>query len=206
MKKFRLLIAMLILGTSAATAQISSLDTLMTDSIDERGMWTEMSYKKKSNVEINTKRGYITLKSKANKLTAYDAKTHIFTDLDVNEDFEVKCSVDVSGIKSGNMVGLMFDYMDDMNFMVVGFDYRHAYIQKYSEGKLVGEIICEFSVKKKRGSMWELAICNTDGRLDFKINDVIAFDLRHRELVSGGVGFYTFGKQIAKFHDLTILQ
>lgn len=205
MKKFRLLIAMFVLGAYTATAQ-TSLDTLMTDSLEERGSWTEMSYKKKSSVDINNKRGFITLKSKANKLASYDAKTHIFTDLNVAENFEVQCSVDVSGIKSGNIVGLMFDYMDDMNFMVVGIDNRHAYFQKYSKGKLVGEIVCNFSVKKKYSEMWRLAVCNNDGILEFKVNDVVAFELRHRELTSGGVGFYTYGKQSAKFQELTILQ
>ena len=206
MKKFRLLIALFVLGVQVANAQTDSTNILLYDSFVERGAWTEMSYKKKSNVDINTKRGIITLKSKANKLAAYDAKTHLFTDMNPAENFEVKCSMDVIGIKKGNMVGMIFDYMDDMNFSVVGIDCAHAYFQKYSEGKLVGEMICFYTVDKKRSVMWELALKNTDGKLEFIVNDAVLFELRHREITSSGVGFYTYGKQSAKFHDLTILQ
>ena len=207
MKKFRLLFISLVVSVCAANAQTASItDTLLFDSLEERNGWTEMSYKKKSDVEQNTKKGFITLKSKAKKIVSYNAKTHCFTDLNVDANFFVTCSVDANGIKAGNMVGMMFDYMDDMNFSVVGIDNKHAYFQKYSEGKLVGEMICLFHVKKKHSAMWELGIRNTDGKLEFVVNEQVAFDLRHRELVSGGIGFYTYGKQTAKFHDLTIMQ
>jgi len=43
-------------------------------------------------------------------------------------------------------------------------------------------------------------------KLEFFVNGMLALELRYRDLISNGVGFYTYGAQVADFDDLELIQ
>lgn len=59
---------------------------------------------------------------------------------------------------------------------------------------------------EKKDTRFDFSIKSTYKKLEFFVNGMLALELRYRDLISNGVGFYTYGAQVADFDDLELIQ
>lgn len=202
----KLLVALFVLGTLTANAQTFK------DTFDSNSMgWTEISGK---DGEAVIKEGVMHLEGKKSGGLSLlggvkDASlimTHCFTSLDVQKNFEIKCKANVKKINDNNMVGIVVDYMDDGNYMLFAIDDKQAYFTQWRDNKLVGYTSNLLKITKKKNAQLDFSIKSTYKKLEFFVNGMLVLELRYRDLISNGVGFYTYGAQVADFDDLELIQ
>lgn len=202
----KLLTALFALGMLTANAQTFK------DTFDSNSMgWTEISGK---DGEAVIKEGVMHLEGKKSGglsllggvKDASQITTHCFTNLDVQKNFEIKCKANVKKINENNMVGIIVDYMDDGNFMLFAIDDKHAYFLQWRDNKLVGSACNLLKITKKKNAQLDFSIKSTYKKLEFSVNGMLAIELRYRDLISNGIGFYTYGAQVADFDDLELIQ
>lgn len=202
----KLLVALFALGTLTANAQTFK------DTFDSNSMgWTEISGK---DGEAVIKEGVMHLEGKKSGglsllggvKDASEIMTHCFTNIDVQKNFEIKCKANVKKINENNMVGIVLDYWDDRNLMLFAIDDKQAYFLQYRDGDLVGVAKNLLKVTKKKDTRFDFSIKSTYKKLEFFVNGMLALELRYRDLISNGVGFYTYGAQVADFDDLELIQ
>lgn len=104
------------------------------------------------------------------------------------------------------MVGIVLDYLDDRNLMLFAIDDKQAYFLQYRDGDFVGVAKNLLKVTKKKDTRFDFSIKSTYKKLEFFVNGMLALELRYRDLISNGVGFYTYGAQVADFDDLELIQ
>lgn len=202
----KLLVVLFALGTLTANAQTFK------DTFDSNSMgWTEISGK---DGEAVIKEGVMHLEGKKSGglsllggvKDASQITTHCFTNIDVQKNFEIKCKANVKKINDNNIVGIIVDYMDDGNFMLFAIDDERAYFMQWRDNNLVGYTCNLLKITKKKNTQLDFSIKSTYKKLEFFVNGMLALELRYRDLISNGIGFYTYGAQVADFDDLELIQ
>lgn len=202
----------LIIALFALVVTLTVNAQMFKDTFDSNSMgWTEVSSK---DGEAVIKDGVMHLEGKKSgglsllggTKDASQIMTHCFTSLDVQKNFEIKCKANVKKINENNMVGIVVDYMDDGNFILFAIDDKTAYFMQWRDNELVGCASNLLKITKKKNTQLDFSIKSTYKKLEFFVNGMLALELRYRDLISNGVGFYTYGAQVADFDDLELIQ
>lgn len=172
--------------------------------------WTETSSK---DGEAVIKDGVMHLEGKKSGVSLFGTQsapsfleTHCFTNLDINKNFEIKCSALVKKINEECSFGMILDYVDEGNFMVFVVFEKEARLLRYKEYRLVGMIRNNLKLMKQKKADINLSIKSTFQKLQFYVNGMLAIESRFLPLTSNGIGFYVLGSQVANFDNLEIIQ
>lgn len=193
----RLLLSMIVLIAVSANAQKFSLKD---DFETNANGWTEIVDKKGESIITE---GVLRIKSK--KPDGF-YESHCFTDMDVMNNFEIKCEVKVKSINDDSTFGMILDYVDDGNFIAFIISEGNARLDKYENGELIGSITNRIKLKSAKKANVELSVKNTFQKLTFEVNGMKAIEARFVPLTSSGIGFYVAGEQTVAFDNLEIIQ
>jgi hypothetical protein len=183
-----------ILSVNAQSYQME--DTFDTNS----NGWTEVVSKRG---EAIIKDGVLRIKSKAE--LEFFAST-CYTDIDVQQNFEMKCEIKVKSINDDSAFGMILDYIDDGNFIAFVVFEGNARLVRYQENELIGFRENNIKLKSARKASVDLTVKSTHQRLVFEINGMTAIEVRYLPLTSNGIGFYVAGKNTVDFDNLIITQ
>lgn len=162
--------------------------------------WNELIDKKGESVIVD---GVLQLTSK-NEDGFYES--HCYTDINPKANFEISCEVNVKTINDDNTFGLIFDYIDDGNFMVLVISEGNAALLKKKDGEFVGAVRNSIKLKKARKTNVDISLKHELGTIICEVNGIFALQAKYIEMTSGGIGFYVAGKQKLQFDNLTIIQ
>lgn len=205
----KVLISLLtVLGTITAHAQLT--DDFETN---QQG-WTEISVK---DGEALIKEGVMHIKSRKSDKSVFSVlpespsepnfiETHCYAPFDPSKDFELKCEALAKKIDDNNTFGIVFDYIDEGNFMVFRITEGQAELLRFKEYKLIGRIRSNLKLKKQRKAALEFSIKNTFRKLEFGVNGMKIFEARYLPVNSMGIGFAVWGQQTVDFDNLIITQ
>ena len=173
----------------------------MEDTFDTNNYgWTEVVSKRG---EAIIKDGVLRIKSKAE--FEFFSST-CYTDIDVQQNFEMKCEVKVKSINDDSRFGMILDYIDDYNYIAFTVYEGNARLVRIKEGRIVGSKANSIKLKSARKASVDLTVKSTYQRLVFEINGMMAIDVRYLPLTSNGIGFYVAGKNTVDFDNLIVTQ
>ena len=128
-----------------------------------------------------------------------------WTDLDPSAPFEITVDVKVRRLDKNRTFGMIIDYLDSGQYILLLVKEGNARLIKMKEGK---SYYHTQSIKLARG--WKtdvkLAVKYEMGKLTFEVNGIFALEARYIEMTSSGVGLYVHGKQKLEFDNFTITQ
>ena len=128
-----------------------------------------------------------------------------WTDLDPSASFEISVDVKVRRIDKSRTFGIIVDYLDSGQYILLMVKQGNATLIKVKDGK---SFFHSQSIKLARG--WKtdvkLGVKYETGKLTFEVNGIFALEARYIEMTSSGVGLYVAGKQKLEFDNFTIIQ
>lgn len=200
----KLIIALLLLGTTAVNAQT------VKETFDSNTLgWTEIS---EDSGEAVIKDGIMHLEGNGSWGTSrwgfsqpIKIETHCYASLDVSKNFDIKFDA-VAGRTKKGYIGVMLDYIDSGNFIAFVFDSNSAFLLRYREGKLIGSIPNYFKMADKKDTKLSVLIKSTYQKLQFYINNMLAIEARYLPLTSNGFGFFVWGIQQVDFDNVEFIQ
>lgn len=202
MKKIALLAAALFVSSIVAFGQT-------TETFDSNSWgWTEYSGDKGEAIVIN---GVLHLESKQNKLD--DIQNVIngicstaYAPIDPQKGFKLTCEATVEKIDYEKTFGIVLDYKDDMNCIILLIRRDFAQFFSIREGKVVRRTDRQFKLGKQKKAALDISVKYIDSNLELRVNDINAFqqELRNVEIDTNGIGFFAYGNVKVDFDNVTV--
>ena len=131
--------------------------------------------------------------------------THSYLPMDPSKGFTITCEALVDKIDDNKPFGLIMDYTDDMNCLILVLKEDAAYLIKLKEGKVVGRIRNQFKLPKQKKAQLDINITYSGGELECRVNDIQALKAKYVPRESNGFGFFAFGKTKVDFDNVEII-
>jgi len=170
--------------------------------------WTEYSDDKGDAIIMN---GVLHLESKRDKLNdIQDVVNGIcsiaYAPLDPQKGFKLSCEAKVDKVDYQKTFGIVLDYKDDLNCIILLVQRDNAQYYRVREGKVVSHIPRQFKLGKQKKAALDISVKYIDGALELRVNDINAFGmgLRNIEIETNGIGFFAFGKVAVDFDNVVV--
>lgn len=169
--------------------------------------WTEYSERMGCAYIID---GVMRLESKSNNTSLANmlgsVATHSFLPMDPVKGFDLKCTASLKRFVGKKKVGIILDYVDDMNCLAFMIEGDCAWLYKIKEGRIVGQQKNPFKLQKGKNSInLDIEIIYQGGELEFRVNDVQALMCKYVPITSNGFGFFACGRCKVDFDDVEIV-
>lgn len=170
--------------------------------------WSEYSGEKGDAIVMN---GVLHLESKRDRVNdIQDVVNGIcsiaYAPIDPQKGFNLTCEASIDKVDYDKTFGLVLDYNDDWNCIILLIKRDNAYFYKVREGRVVGFLHRQFKLGKQKKATLDIDLKYVDGNLQLRVNDINAFgtEIRNVEINSCGIGFFAFGKVKVDFDNVTI--
>ena len=168
--------------------------------------WTECVTDSKQGTAIIDK-GVLKLKTKDNeKVGMTFMESHCYAPINVERPFTVVSHVTLLKLDEENFTGFVFNYRDGGNYYAMDFNEKFIEFRRYVNNVLVGEITQSIKWQKKRKLVQQWKLTYDGNILEFFVDEVSIFKVRHMPLEYKGFGFYTYGKQVIEVDDIEFIQ
>lgn len=170
--------------------------------------WTEYSGDKGEAIIMN---GVLHLESKRDKLN--DIKDIVngicstaYAPIDPQKGFKMTCEATVEKVDYEKTFGIVLDYKDDWNCIILLIRRDNAQFFRLREGKVVSYTERQFKLGKQKKAALDISVKYIDGNLELRVNDINAFGTEIRNVIieSNGIGFFAFGKVEVDFDNVTV--
>lgn len=134
------------------------------------------------------------------------SSTHCELPIDPTKGFTIKSDAFVKKINDEKWVGVILNYIDDMNFMAFYFRENEAYFKVWEEGRLISSKHNQFKLPEQKKAALQIEIHYLPGELEFRVNDIQALLFRNfpHKIDSNGFGFFAYGKAQVDFDNVEV--
>ena len=162
--------------------------------------WQTFEFKKQGKAEY-TKDGKFLMKSEEGYYYISKCKTN----LNANKNFTISVEAESkSGLKEDSYFGIVFNYLDDYNYMRFVVEQGFAYFMEVKQNEIVRwekDII-----KNTKAKVFELQLKKSGNTLFFVINDEEALEIERVDIVTNKIGLCVLGKTQVAFDNVKIMQ
>lgn len=201
MKKIALLIVMFVSSLFAFGQAEETFDS-------NTWGWTEYSGDKGDAIIIN---GVLHLESKRDKLNEIQdiingVCSTAYAPIDPQKGFKLTCEATVEKVDYEKTFGIVLDYKDDWNCIILLVRRDNARYYRVREGKVVSYADRQFKLGKQKKAALDISVKYVDGNLELRVNDINAFgtEIRNVGIETNGIGFFAFGKVKVDFDNVTV--
>lgn len=129
-----------------------------------------------------------------------------YAPIDVQKGFRLSCEALIDKVDYDKTFGLVLDYRDDWNCILLLIRRDNAYYYRIHEGKVVSYLHRQFKLGKQKKAALDINLKYIDGNLELRVNDISAFngEIRNVKIDSNGIGFFAFGKVKVDFDNVTV--
>ena len=199
MKK-TLIISLLIMAASIVTNAQQSI-VWQDDFSGDKG-WQTFEYKKQGKAEY-TKDEKLLIKSEIEGFHGYISKCK--TNLNANKNFTISVEAESkSGLKDDSYFGIVFNYLDEYNYMMFVVEKGFAYFIELKQNEIVRWE--KDLIKKTRAKGFELLVKRLGNTIFFIINDEEALEIERVDVVTNKIGLCVLGKTQVAFDNIKIMQ
>lgn len=179
----------------------------MTETFDSNSWgWTEYSGNEGDAV---IKDGVLHLESKKDKANdVQDVLDGIcsvaYVPVDPTKGFKLNCEAFMDKVDYDKSFGIVLDYEDDWNCIILLVKRDNAYFYRIKDGKVTRYMRSQFKLGKQKKASLDINVKYIDGQLELRVNDIQALKARVSDINSNGIGFFAFGKVKVDFDNVTI--
>lgn len=130
--------------------------------------------------------------------------TTAYAPMDPQQGFTMTCEAIVKKIDEKKTFGIILDYKDNWNCLLLQVKENIAELFTVEKGKVTGYMKNQFKLAKQKKANLDFKIKYIDGTLELRVNDVMALKKKYVEITSNGVGFFAYGKMEVDFDNLEI--
>lgn len=170
--------------------------------------WTEKSDYDGEAIIVN---GVLHLESKRDKLKdIQDVVNGIcstaYAPIDPQKGFKLTCEALVEKVDYEKTFGIVVDYKDDWNCIVLLIRRDNARFYRIREGKVVGYMNRQFKLGKQKKAALDISLKYIDSNLELRVNDINAFgtEIRNVGIETNGIGFFAYGKVEVDFDNVVV--
>ena len=170
--------------------------------------WTEYSGTKGDAVIMN---GVLHLESRNDKINnVQDIIGGIFSmayaPIDPQKGFKLTCEAIINKIDYDKRFGIVLDYKDDWNCIILLITRDNAYFYRIREGRVVNLIHRQFKLGKQKKDSIDNSLKYIDNTLELRVNDINAYStaLRNISIDTNGIGFFAYGYVNVDFDNVTV--
>lgn len=170
--------------------------------------WSEYSGDKGDAIIMN---GVLHLESKRDRLNDINDVVNgicsiAYAPIDVQKGFKLTCEALIDKVDYDKTFGIVLDYKDDWNCIILLIKRDNAYYYRIHEGKVTGFLHRQFKLGKQKKAALDIELKYVDGNLELRVNDINAFggEIRNIQIDSNGIGFFAFGKVKVDFDNVTV--
>lgn len=170
--------------------------------------WTEYSGDKGEAIIVN---GVLHLESKQNKLDdIQDVINGIcsiaYAPIDPQKGFKLTCEATVEKVDFEKTFGIVLDYKDDLNYIMLLIRRDFAQYFRLREGKVVSRIDRQFKLGKQKKAALDISVKYVDGNLELRVNDINAFgtEIRDIGIETNGIGLFAYGNVKVDFDNVVV--
>lgn len=168
--------------------------------------WTEYSGDSGDAIIMN---GVLHLESKRDRVNdIQDVVNGIcsiaYAPIDPQKGFKLTCEALVDKVDYDKTFGIVLDYQDDWNCIILLIKRDNAFYYRVKEGKVVGFLRRQFKLGKQKKAALDINVKYIDDKLELRVNDILALERRNVQIESNGIGFFAFGKVKVDFDNVTV--
>lgn len=129
-----------------------------------------------------------------------------YAPIDPQKGFKLTCEALIDKVDYDKTFGIVLDYQDDWNCIILLIKRDNAYYYRVREGKVVGFLHRQFKLGKQKKAALDISVRYIDNNLELRVNDINAFgtEIRNVQIDSNGIGFFAFGKVKVDFDNVTV--
>lgn len=130
--------------------------------------------------------------------------TTAYAPMDPQQGFTMKCQALVKKIDSKKTFGIILDYKDNWNCILLQVKEDIAELYTVEKGHVTGYMRNQFKLGKQKKAELDFLVKYIDGTLELRVNDIMALKKKYVEITSNGIGFFAYGKMEVDFDNLEV--